>query len=130
MPYGTVVTPRVAVPGNVAFAVGASGPLVRNGQVANRSDSTLAPRTVVAYDRDTHRLLLFVVDGRSERSRGITHLEAAEIALWLGADEALNLDGGGSSTMLARVGGRMVTVNQPSDGSKRPVPNGIQVGYP
>lgn len=130
MPYGTVVTPRVAVPGNVAFAVGASGPLVRNGQVANRSDTTLAPRTVVAYDRDTHRLLLFVVDGRSERSRGITHLEAAEIALWLGADEALNLDGGGSSTMLARVGGRMVTVNQPSDGSKRPVPNGIQVGYP
>ena len=38
--------------------------------------------------------------------------------------------GGGSSAMLARVGGRMVTVNQPSDGSKRPVPNGIQVGYP
>ncbi|HEY1134799.1 MAG TPA: phosphodiester glycosidase family protein [Nocardioides sp.] len=130
MPYGTVVTPRVVVPGNVAFAVGASGPLVQGGRIVNRSDATLAPRTVVAYDRDAHRLLLFVVDGRSTRSRGVTHLEAAEIATWLGADEALNLDGGGSTTMLARVGGRMVTVNQPSDGSRRAVPNGIQIGYP
>jgi exopolysaccharide biosynthesis protein len=45
----------------------------------------------------------------------------------LGADDALNLDGGGSSTLVAREPGEQdVTVqNVPSDGSQRRVANGI-----
>lgn len=109
------------------MAVGGSGPLVRNGVVANRADTTLTPRSVVALDRDRRRLFLFVVDGRSTRSRGITHLEAAQIALWLGAEDALNLDGGGSSALVVRSQGRLRVANQPSDGTVRPVPNGIAV---
>jgi exopolysaccharide biosynthesis protein len=45
----------------------------------------------------------------------------------LGAEDALNLDGGGSSTMVARrpVTGRLRVWNSPSDGHQRRVPNGL-----
>lgn len=45
----------------------------------------------------------------------------------LGCDDAINLDGGGSSTMLARLPGDAdpIVVNSPSDGGERLTPNGI-----
>src|SRR4029453_12668810 len=50
----------------------------------------------------------------------------------LGAYHALNLDGGGSSTMLAREPGSdaVQVENQPSDGGERPVPNGLAIFSP
>jgi exopolysaccharide biosynthesis protein len=48
----------------------------------------------------------------------------------LGAEEALNLDGGGSSTMVTkRPSGRTLVANAPSDGQERIVPNGLQLVY-
>jgi exopolysaccharide biosynthesis protein len=48
----------------------------------------------------------------------------------LGADDALNLDGGGSSTMMAKGrGGRLKVINSPSDGFQRSVANGIEIKY-
>lgn len=81
------------------------------------------PRTGIGVDADAERLWMVVVDGRQEpRSAGMTLPELAELMASLGADHALNLDGGGSSTMLLR--GRVA--NRPSDAAgERPVANSL-----
>jgi exopolysaccharide biosynthesis protein len=77
-----------------------------------------APRTAIARLKDD-RVLLLVVDGRSAASRGVALTELADILLSLGATDAINLDGGGSSTMI--VNG--VVANVPSDGVQRQIPS-------
>jgi hypothetical protein len=70
------------------------------------------PRTAVGYDPVGRRLWLIVADGRREGlAEGMTLPELAGLLSALGVTEALNLDGGGSSVMIA-LG---VTVNRPSD---------------
>lgn len=81
-----------------------------------------APRTAIGLTKDG-RALLLVVDGRRRTSAGFSLIELAQFMLELGAVEALNLDGGGSSQMI--VGSR--TVNQPSDGRERRLGAGIAV---
>jgi hypothetical protein len=79
----------------------------------------LQPRTAVGYTADG-KVLLIVADGRLI-SRGMTLIELAQVFVDLGAVEALNLDGGGSSTMV--VANRLV--NAPSDGRQRPVASAL-----
>ena len=57
------------------------------------------PRTAAGYTKDGE-LILMVVDGRQEKSRGVNLRELAQMMLDLGCVEALNLDGGGSSTLV------------------------------
>lgn len=87
--------------------------------------TTRHPRTAVGFDRGSDRLWLVVVDGRrDDYSEGMTLLELAELFVALGADEALNLDGGGSSAMIIQ--GR--ATNRPSDVTgERPVANALGV---
>ncbi len=93
-------------------------------------DREMHPRTAIGIDRETRQLLFLVVDGRQSFSRGYTMVELANRMIDLGADEALNLDGGGSSTMVAKKeSGRVSVVNYPSDGQQRYVPNGLEVTY-
>ena len=82
------------------------------------------PRTFAGVTADG-RLLLVVADGRDPgRSVGLTLEEAAHVARSLGARDAVNLDGGGSSTMI--VDGRIV--NRPSDaGGAREVGDAILI---
>ncbi len=113
-------SPRMAITGNQF--------LIDDGVVKVVDDRELHPRTAIGIDRDTHRLLLLVIDGRQDFSRGYTMVELAELMIELGADEALNLDGGGSSTMLARrPNGKVKITNSPSDGAERKVANAIGV---
>jgi hypothetical protein len=80
-------------------------------------------RTAVGVTADG-RLLLVVVDGRQPGySRGMTLRELAELLLRLGAQSAMNLDGGGSSEMV--VNG--LTANRPSDGRVRGIANALVV---
>ena len=110
------------------FAVGGSEVLLRSGDVLATDDVELHPRTAVGIDHQTGHVLLVVVDGRSESSSGATLVELAELLQAEGADVALNLDGGGSSTMVARDPlGELAVLNAPSDGRSRQVPNGIAV---
>ena len=70
------------------------------------------PRTAVGVSRDDRRLWWVVVDGRQgDYSTGMTLPELTGLLEALGAEEALNLDGGGSSVMVIR--GR--AVSHPSD---------------
>jgi hypothetical protein len=109
-------------------AVGGMPRLVDDGRsVAPRCRSSFCrrnPRTGIGVTSDG-RLLLVVVDGRSRRSVGMTLRRFARTFLDLGAVEAVNLDGGGSSVMWIR--GRGI-VNSPSDpGGERPVVNALMI---
>ncbi len=117
-------------PDAAEVAVGISGnyQLAKDGQVpADVPDADLAPRTAIGFDADGSRMLLLTVDGRATGSRGLSLKEMGQLMIGLGADDALNLDGGGSSTMLARSPGEAApqVVNDPSDGGERVIPNGL-----
>ena len=111
----------------VPSAVGGGPRLLVNGQVsvdwaAEGFDpgftSSLNPRTAVGTTRDGTHLLLVTVDGRQAISRGVTLTDLAGILKRYGAWNAINLDGGGSTTMA--VGG--LTVSSPQGGGgERPV---------
>jgi hypothetical protein len=82
------------------------------------------PRTLAGVRPDGTLLLVTVDGGRPGWSAGMTLTEAARLMRSLGATDALNLDGGGSSTMVVR--GEVV--NRPSDRvGERPVGNGLFV---
>ncbi|OFP68865.1 phosphodiester glycosidase family protein [Actinomyces sp. HMSC065F12] len=111
------------------FAIGAFHPLVRAGQNV-ATDKSVHPRTGAGINTDGTRLILAVIDGRSSNSRGMTLPEFADFFLQLGASDAINLDGGGSSTMVVNDPGDqdVTVVNTPSDGSLRADGNGLGVG--
>lgn len=114
---------------DLLFAVGGGDWLVQDGEVATNDDGPIHPRTAVGFSRDGREMILAAVDGRSRESRGMTLME---LATWMkenGAWNALNLDGGGSTTMVARPQGieGLSLINTPSDGEERPVPNGIGI---
>lgn len=110
---------RAAVP---ALVIGGWPRILRDGaSVAGRAsadEGTIShnaevrhPRTAIGVTRDRKTLLLLTVDGRSAASVGMTLVELADIMKSLGAWDALNFDGGGSTTMV--IGDRVV--NSPSD---------------
>ena len=112
------------------MAVGGSVQLIRNRTVVTNDNGELHPRTAIGVDRDLRLLHLVVVDGRSESSSGHTLLQLANLLRSLGDDAALNLDGGGSSTMVAKDPAGVLGVrNSPSDGTQRGVPNGVGFRY-
>ena len=75
-----------------------------------------APRTAVGITKDSH-VLLAVVDGRQTNSIGCTLSEMAVLMQEMGAVDAVNFDGGGSSEMVIK----NEIINSPSDGSERKV---------
>jgi hypothetical protein len=101
-------------------------------------DDVRQPRTAVGIDREGKTLLLLVADGRQPLySEGVTLKELATIMAGYGMDTALNLDGGGSSTMVVEGWlGFANVLNSPIDrhipGLQRPVGNhlGIWVKEP
>ncbi|MGW5744014.1 phosphodiester glycosidase family protein, partial [Amycolatopsis sp. NPDC003861] len=123
---GVTYAPRSDA-GKIAVAVGGNEVLLRDGVVQPVDDVAMHPRTAVGFSADGRKLWLATVDGRQADSRGMTELELARHMKSLGADDAINLDGGGSSTLLARNEGEAAPSvrNSPSDGGERLVPNGI-----
>uniref|UniRef100_UPI000DF786A9 phosphodiester glycosidase family protein n=1 Tax=Desertihabitans aurantiacus TaxID=2282477 RepID=UPI000DF786A9 len=111
----------------LATALGGNVTLLEDGEVVPHTDPAAHPRTAIGFDEDGDTAYLVSIDGRIAQSRGMTYTELGGFLKELGADDALNLDGGGSSTMLAREAGEddLDVENTPSDGSLRPVPNGL-----
>jgi exopolysaccharide biosynthesis protein len=77
----------------------------------SRNAEARHPRTSIGFSRDSSTLFLLTVDGRSEKSTGLTLSGLADLMRTLGAWNAMNFDGGGSTTMV--VGGAVV--NTPTD---------------
>jgi hypothetical protein len=61
--------------------------------------SALHPRTAIGYTADGKHCIMMVVDGRTSLSAGVRTSALADIMRYAGASEAVNLDGGGSSTL-------------------------------
>ena len=82
------------------------------------------PRSALGISRDSTTLYFVAVDGRQQASVGMTLEELADAMIALGAFEAMNLDGGGSTALV--VGDSVV--NAPSDaGGERPVGNVVAI---
>jgi hypothetical protein len=134
IPRGTGARLQFDAPGwdNYPTILGAGPQLVDNGQVhigneGFRSDVTaVGPRTAVGVDKDGKYLLVVAEGRRPLASVGLTLNEMGATMLSLGAVNAINFDGGGSSAMA--INGKLV--NKPSDGYERQVSNVMMVLKP
>lgn len=112
--------------GEILHALGGHQRLVRNKVLEPQTDQTIEPRTCVGFTAD-NILYFIVVDGRRfDYSNGATYRKLGQMMLALGAVEAINLDGGGSSTYMINNprGNIMQMRNWSSDGAPRAVANG------
>ncbi|PLT29154.1 phosphodiester glycosidase family protein [Peribacillus deserti] len=108
-------------------ALGGNAILVKKGQIYEtpQTGADKEPRTAVGIKEDGD-VFFVVIDGRQEPySAGISMPDLAQLMIDLGAESALNLDGGGSSTFATReLGGDKLEVdNLPSDRMERSVAN-------
>ena len=113
----------------ITDAIGGSPILVDDGALAVTSGCNTTfcgknPRTAIGI-KATGEIMLVVIDGRKARySVGMTTFQEAVFMKKHGAVWALNLDGGGSSTMWIKGTG---VVNRPSDGTERAVSSAVLV---
>jgi hypothetical protein len=119
---------------NANYAISGTRMLVSGGQVEpGLNNIGTDPRTAAGVDYAGQKLILVVVDGRqSGYSKGATLQELAQILVDHGADKALELDGGGSSTLVhnPRDGAPMVLnspIHQGIPGTERPVATHIGI---
>lgn len=122
--------------GKLMCGVGGSNVVIDNDCVSHISVDhefgyTRHPRTAVGIKADGSVVFL-VVDGRQPTiSNGASLADVADILGSVGCIEALNLDGGGSSTFVLTDGkGGFTVTNSPSDGSLREVADGLMVILP
>lgn len=114
----TVTSPDLK---GVKTAIGAGPVLLHDGaKLPFDPAGPRHPRTALGFN-ETH-LFFVVVDGRrKDLSNGMTFVELADLMARIGCKEAMNLDGGGSSTFW--LGGKVMNV--PSDGRERGVANAL-----
>lgn len=105
--------------------------IVEKGAIVT-SGTNVNPRSALGVKKDG-TLVMYVSDGRQANvSNGLTIEELAYHMMELGCVEAWNLDGGGSSQLLARKPGvdqTAILKNSPSEGTPRKVANGLLLVY-
>jgi len=110
----------------VQHAIGGEKILLKNGQIpSDIPSSDVNPYTAVGV-KANGEVVFLQVDGRKDsNSVGISSMDAARFLKELGCTDALSLDGGGSSTIAARMPGDVSpkVINSPSDGTQRAVTN-------
>ena len=105
---------------NIHQLIGGSNHIIMQNGVFMEDWAERHPRTAIGFNADSTRLYFVVVDGRHLTSVGVTLKEMKGIFDALGAVNAVNLDGGGSSCILVND----EVLNHPSDGPVRAVGNG------
>lgn len=120
-----------AIKNNIHEAVGGCYWLVRDSMLVNQTN-TLEPRTCVGVSRDSTKVYILAVDGRNvSYSNGMTFEELSKCLMALGSYNAVNLDGGGSTTFFVRntpdfTANRFEIRNSPTDTTReREVANGL-----
>ena len=115
--------------------------LVKDGALASIVEDSVYgvhPRTMFGVQKNKQRIILVVLDGRnSVLAAGMNYPDMQRIMLALGSYDAINLDGGGSSTFIVRdtrpeatgfgSGAAFLIRNMPSDGSERAIGPGLAV---
>ena len=120
--------------GKLMTAVGGSNIILKRDSVVAPTGTDFAdtrhPRTAAGVTADG-TLVLLVVDGRQPAiSNGASLCDLAFIFARYGCIDAVNLDGGGSSTFIIKEDSALVTKNSPSAGSLRAVADGLMVILP
>lgn len=119
---------------NFQEATGGGPLLLREGKILPQKNVTIEPRTCIGISSDSTRLYMLAVDGRDKPySNGMMLEELAACLKLLGAETALNLDGGGSTTYFIRrkidsANNQFEIRNRPCDTTgERPVANGFVI---
>jgi len=114
----------------IKLSTGSNSFLVQQGKVAVFQEELKGSnsRTAVASS-DNGKFLYLVAVEKSNQSIGLEQEELAELLVAMGVETALNLDGGGSTTMVAKHLGDtgLSTIVQPKEGWQRPVTDGLGI---
>lgn len=119
--------------GGIYNAISGFSMLLVDGKPVLPADRVVHPRTVLALDKQRRNLIIVVVDGRQPGySEGATLAEMAEIVIAFGGYDAMNMDGGGSSTLVKQSeNGQPALLNAPIHknipGEERPVGNHLGI---
>ncbi len=128
---GDEVDVEISPSEDVDLGLAGSHQILEDGEVPKLGEGDLEetahPRTAVGISKDGSELFVTTIDGRTENSGGMSLEDMGEFFADIGAHNAVNLDGGGSTTMLARTAGKDAPVvqNEPSDGEQRTVGNAL-----
>ncbi|HEY9061015.1 MAG TPA: phosphodiester glycosidase family protein [Pseudobacteroides sp.] len=117
---------------SIAVSMTGSAILLKDGKIPSKFSINMAgksPRTAVGSTKDGKQLIMVALDGRQNLGVGMDQTELAKLMLELGAYNAINFDGGGSTTMVARHQGdtKVSLINSPSDGAQRNIAAGLGV---
>lgn len=116
---------------NINLAMGGGTLLVKDGKIApvTHNISGIHPRTAMGLDESGKTLYLITIDGRIDSSVGVSLNTLSQILIENGIYNAINLDGGGSTTMVAKDvnSNENKLINTPSDGGMRNVINAVGI---
>ncbi len=115
---GMNIDPEQVISGNPYLLV--------NGQLVLNGNGDKHPRTAIGYSDGGKKVYFLVVDGRQSLSAGIETDGLAYIMRYIGATDAMNLDGGGSSILYTTMLGAR---NNPSIGQDRATGNAMFAVY-
>ena len=103
--------------------------VLKDGQVQQKPDEVVHPRTVVGLSRDRRWLYVLVLEGRHpETSLGANLHDLGQIMLSLGATDAVNMDGGGSTTLVCWDAAAKRQVTRFQQGRRGPRPCALVMG--
>jgi exopolysaccharide biosynthesis protein len=118
------------------YAISGSNLLVKRGQIIEGIRTCeqqaayceeLQPRTSVGISANNYLIIVLVEGPASEPRAGLTVEELAQLHIELGSEDAIAMDGGGSSTLVVDTGDGPQILNNPSDGSEREVANHLGI---
>lgn len=120
---------------DIKFSIGGGNVILRDGKYVTLEPNSSGdprgnhPRTGIGISKDKKQLILATIDGRDTSFKGVSQPMFGAILQELGAYNAINLDGGGSTTFALKPLGetKVTVVNRPSDGGERLVINGVGV---
>lgn len=123
------------VKGDIKEAVGGRVWLVQDGAVAKQTSDVLEPRTCIGVSEDGSKVYFMAIDGRNHwYSNGMAYEDMGYSLKALGAENGINLDGGGSTTFFIRnsdttADSKFEIRNWPTDngGKERAVANGLLI---
>lgn len=114
--------------GAIVEAIGGRQIILDGGAITTVKNGKQDPRTAIGVSADRSKVIMLVIDGRqTSHSNGADYPEMGTMFKAMGAYNAINLDGGGSSTFVHGTSSGFETRNKPSNGADRAIPNGLAI---